>query len=84
MLQTSVQIVSTQPCPQRWVPESVFLASRPSLPAAWLALLLTKAGDVESKPGLATHINKHTPVIWICDLLGSNDPRLHMVEPPTG
>ena len=49
-------------------PDSVFWASRPSLPAAWLALLLTKAGDVESNPGPTTHTNKHTPVIWICDL----------------
>ena len=45
-----------------------FGASRPSLPAAWLALLLTKAGDVESNPGPTTHPDKHTPVIWICDL----------------
>ena len=45
-----------------------FLASRRLLPAAWLALLLTKAGDVESNPGPATHTNKHTPVIWIFDL----------------
>ena len=49
-------------------PDYVFWASRPSLPAAWLALLLTKAGDVESNPGPTTHTNKHTPVIWICDL----------------
>ena len=32
-----------------------FLASRPSLPAAWLALLLIKAGAVESNPGPTTH-----------------------------
>ena len=56
------------PCPQRWGPDSVFWASRPSLPAVWLALLLTKAGDVESNHGPTTHTNKHTPVIWICDL----------------
>ena len=31
------------PCPQRWGPDSVFWASRSSLSAAWLALLLTKA-----------------------------------------
>ena len=61
MLHTSVQMVSTQP-------DSVFWASRPSLPAACLALLLTKAGDVESYTGPTTHTNKHTPVIWICDL----------------
>ena len=45
-----------------------FWESRPSLPAAWLALLLTKAGDVESNPDPTTHTNKHAPVIWICDL----------------
>ena len=35
------------PCPQSLGLDSVFWASRPSLPATWLALLLTKAGDVE-------------------------------------
>ena len=58
MLQTYVQIVSN---PVIW-------ASQPSLSAAWMALLRTKAGDVESNPGSTTHTNKHTPVIWICDL----------------
>ena len=41
---------------------------RPSHLAAWLAVLLTKAGDVESNPGPTTHTNKHAPVIWTCDL----------------
>ena len=27
-----------------------------------------KAGDVESNPGATTHTNKHTPLIWICEL----------------
>ena len=45
---------------ERWGPDSVFRASRPSLPAAWLARLLTKVGDVESNLGPTTHINKHT------------------------
>ena len=49
MLQTSVQIVSIQPCPQRWEPDSVF----------------EQAGR---RPGPTTHTNKHSPVIWICDL----------------
>ena len=53
------------PFPQRWGPIPFFGASRPSLPTAWLALLLTKAGDVKSWPD---DTNKHTPVIWICDL----------------
>ena len=48
------------PCPQRWGSDSV----APCSPA----LLLTKAGDVKSNPGPTTHTNKHTPVIWICDL----------------
>ena len=56
------------PCHHGWGPDSVSLAIRRSLPAAWLALLLTKAGDAESNPGPTTHINKHTPVMWICDL----------------
>ena len=55
-------------CPQRWGPDSILWASRPSIPAAWLALLFTKTGDVESNPGPTTHTNKHTPVIWIRDL----------------
>ena len=33
-------------------------------PAGWLALLLTKAGDVETKPG-STTLNKQ---VWICDI----------------
>ena len=68
LLQTSAQIVSTQSLPPEMGAQFRFWASRPSLPAAWLALLLTKAGDVESNPGPTTHTNKHTPVIWICDL----------------
>ena len=48
--------------------DSVFGTSRPFLPAAWLALLLTKAGGIESNPGPTTHTNKHIPVIWICEL----------------
>ena len=49
-------------------PIPFFWASRPLLSAAWLALLLTKAGDVESNTDPTTHTNKHAPVIWICDL----------------
>ena len=33
-------------------------------PAGWLALLLTKAGDVETNPGPTT-LNKK---VWICDI----------------
>ena len=68
MLPTSAQIVSTHSLPPEMGARFRFWASRPSLPAAWLALLLTKAGNVESNPGPTTHTNKHTPVIWIFDL----------------
>ena len=60
--------VYTIPTPRDGGQIPFFLASRPSLPAAWLALLLAKAGDVESNPDPTTHTNKHTSVIWICDL----------------
>ena len=43
-----------------------FWAGRRSLTAAWLALLLTKAGDVESNPGPTTHTNT-LQSFWICD-----------------
>ena len=41
-----------------------FWACRPCGPAGWLALLLTKAGDVETNPGPTT-LNKK---VWICDI----------------
>ena len=41
-----------------------FEACRPCGPAGWLALLLTKAGDVETNPGPTT-LNKQ---VWICDI----------------
>ena len=52
-------------CPPQWGPVStVVWAGRPSGPAAWLALLLLKAGDVETNPG-----PKHTRTqVWICDI----------------
>ena len=40
------------PCSPQWGPVSiVFWAGRPSGPSVWLALLLLKAGDVETNPG---------------------------------
>ena len=63
-----INCVHIIPAPRDGGPDSVFLASRPSLSTAWLALLLTKAWDVESNPGPTTHTNKDTPVIWICDI----------------
>ena len=38
-------------------------------PAGWLALLLTKVGDVETNPGLTT-LNKQ---VWICDICHKAD-----------
>ena len=41
------------PPSQQWGPDLPFFwACRPCGPAGWLALLLTKAGDVETNPGL--------------------------------
>ena len=57
--QAAVQIVSNLPA--RF---TVFWACRPCGPAGWLALLLTKAGDVETNPGPTT-LNKK---VWICDI----------------
>ena len=51
--------------PQQWGPDLPFFwACRPCGPTGWLALLLTKAGDVETNPGPTT-LNKK---VWICDI----------------
>ena len=62
--QAAVQIVSNPPPPRNGGPIYRFLACRPCGPAGWLALLLTKAGDVETNPGPTT-LNKK---VWICDI----------------
>ena len=50
--------------PHEWWPDLPFFwACRPCRPAGWLALLLTKAGDVEINPGPTT-LNRR---VWICD-----------------
>ena len=50
---------------QHWGPYFPFFGPcRPCRPAGWLALLLTKAGDVETNPGPTT-LNKK---VWICDI----------------
>ena len=50
--------------PQQWRPDLQFFgASWPCRPTGWLALLLTKAGDVETNPSPTT-LNKR---VWICD-----------------
>ena len=52
-------------CPQQWGPDlQFFWACRPCGPAGWLALLLTKAGDVETNQGPTT-LSKR---VWICDI----------------
>ena len=51
--------------PKQWGSNLPFLgASRPREPDGWLALLLTKVGDVETNPG-PTILNKR---VWICDI----------------
>ena len=45
------QIASTSPAHWKVGPAPVFGASQPLEPAEWLALLILKAGDVESNPG---------------------------------
>ena len=62
--QAAVQIVSNLPAPSNGDPIYRFWACRPCGPAGWLALLLTKAGDVETNPGPTT-LNKK---VWICDI----------------
>ena len=62
--QAAVQIVSNLPAPSNGDTIYRFLACRPCGPAGWLALLLTKAGDVETNPGPTT-LNKK---VWICDI----------------
>ena len=59
--QSTVQIVSNRPAPSNGGPIYRSLACGP---AGWLALLLTKAGDVETNPGPTT-LNKR---VWICDI----------------
>ena len=51
---TAVQNASKVPAPSNGCPLYRYGASRPRGPAGWLALLLTKAGDVETNPGPKT------------------------------
>ena len=62
--QAAVQIVSNLPASSNGCPIYLFWACRPCGPAGWLALMLTKAGDVETNPGPTT-LNKK---VWICDI----------------
>ena len=58
------KLCRTSPPPAMGARFTVFLACRPCGPAGCLALLLTKAGDVETNPGPTT-LNKK---VWICDI----------------
>ena len=58
------KLCRTSPPPAMGTRFTVFWACRPCGPAGWLALLLTKAGDVETNPGPTT-LNKR---VWICDI----------------
>ena len=51
-------------CPQQWRPDLHFGASRPCGPAGCLALLLIKAGDVQTNPGPITTRKQ----VWTCDI----------------
>ena len=58
------KLCRTSPPPAMGARFTVFWVCRPCGPAGWLALLLTKAGDVETNPGPTT-LNKK---VWICDI----------------
>ena len=58
------KLCRTSPPPAMGARFTVFWACRPCGPAGWLALLLTKAGDVETNPGPTTLNNP----VWICDI----------------
>ena len=58
------KLCRTLPHPAMGARFTVFWASRPCRPAGWLALLLTKSGDVKTNPDPTTS-NKR---VWICDV----------------
>ena len=58
------KLCRTSPPPAMWARFTVFWACRSCGPVGWLALLLIKAGDVETNPGPTT-LNKK---VWICDI----------------
>ena len=62
--QAAVLIVSNLPVPSNGGSIYRFWACRPCGPAGWLALLLTKAGDVDTNAG-PTILNKQ---FWIWDI----------------
>ena len=58
------KLCRTSPPPAMGARFTVFWACRPCGPAGWLALLLIKAGNVETNSGPTT-LNKK---VWICDI----------------
>ena len=58
------KLCRTFPPPAMGAQFTVFLESRPCGPAGWLALLLTKAGDVKTNPGPTTSHKR----ACICDI----------------
>ena len=56
--------MSTSPAPSNRGPIYRFYASRQSGPAGFMAVLLIKAGDVETNPGPTTTRKQ----VWICDI----------------
>ena len=67
------QIASTFPAHWKVGPAPVFWASQPLEPAEWLALLILKAGDVESNPGPQ---NRNGLSKWISPTRQTNPGRL--------
>ena len=65
------KLCRTLPPPVTGARFTIFLANRPCRPAGWLALLLIKAGDVETNPG-PTNTRKQ---VWICDIC---DKQIHV------
>ena len=63
-LQLLCKLCRTFQPPEMGARFTVFWACRSCEPAGCLALLLTKAGDVETNPGPTT-LNKQ---VWICDI----------------
>ena len=63
-LANPVQILSTPPASSNGGPITILWASRPCGPAGWLAMILIKAGDVETNPGPTTTRKQ----VWICDI----------------
>ena len=64
----------TLPSQAMWARFTVSWTSRPCRPAGWLALLLTKAGDVQTNPGPTTTTKR----VWICDICDICYKQIHV------